>query len=618
MKLLLTSFLCMFFLFAKADPQTFTGKLKVKPGDTENYTISWNNPIALHGYNLVSWTVSNGTIISSSKTDITIEWDFIPSWMNANGVITASEEFGGQEGTCYVSIENFEEGIVETCGGTLGPAAIYQNFGAGLNPGPALGSGSITYQFETDCFDVRAGKYTVLNSSAFCNSNWLVIPQDHTPNDVNGYMLLVDGDDNSGEVYRTTASNLTQSFSYEFSVYLANLSNPDNGYQVPRVQFEIYDLNGTPLGSSGSYPIGYDPSNPWQKLSFVFDIPQGLTSVQIVLRSQNNQKDGNDFLVDDLSFAPCYPPILASFSNSTIIDKSYTCNNGTVNLFSRWPTPTLPFANPRYKWQRNINSSSVWLDIQGATNQNFTINEPIAGVYTYRMIAYNFLNPQEFVTSNNITFFVQKMVVDAKTYNLFGCNSGILQLTPSYRLQFSDPGAPVNLTYTWSPGTYLNSTNIEKPTISLPPLPPPPAINSPNSAAPIIRNYNLTVRNTNFVGCVATNVQTIAHYNPRKVAIGNAFTPNGDGNNDLFRPVNLQDYPGAKFRIWNRWGNQVFYSEGPTLLNYSWNGFYGLQRAEEAVYTWSVDIPGCPNNILNGAGTNNVTNNPFGNVTLIR
>jgi gliding motility-associated-like protein len=616
MKLLITGLFCLIFSFANADPQNFSGNMSVTPGSTETYTITWGNPIALNNANNVYWYVSGGTILAHSNTEVTVEWGFPPAWENGTGVIDVYEEFGSQQGTCYVSIVNFVEGILETCDGILGPAAVSVNFGAGVNPGQPLPPGSITYAYNASCI-IGPGFYAVTNSTVGCNSDWLGLTEDHTPGDINGYMLLVDGDRNSGEVYRTTATGLTQAFRYEFSVYLANLSNPAI-FQEPRLQFEIYDLANNLISASGSFLVGYDPLNPWQKISIMFDVPNGATSVQVVLRNINNDDSGNDFVVDDLSFAPCYPPILASFSNSTIVDKSYICNNGTVNLFSKWPTTTIPFINPSFRWQRSTDNGTTWADILGATTPNYVRIESIGGIYKYRIIAYETSTPSQLVISNNITYFVQKMVVDAKTHNLFNCTSIPFQFVPNYRLQFADPYGPaLTFTYSWSPGTYLNNTSIERPIISLPNLPAPAAINSPTPGPPIIYTYNLTVQNTNFAGCVASNVQTIAQYNPRKVAIPNAFTPNGDGNNDLFRPRNIEDYPGAEFWIWNRWGNLVFYSQGPTLLNYSWNGYVGGQPGEQGVYTWRVNIPGCPNNILNTAGSY-ISNNPFGNVTIVR
>lgn len=120
---------------------------------------------------------------------------------------------------------------------------------------------------------------------------------------------------------------------------------------------------------------------------------------------------------------------------------------------------------------------------------------------------------------------------------------------------------------------------------------------------------------TNY-GCSASNLQTVNVYNPRKVWIPNAFTPDGDGVNDTFGPLNIEDYPGAKFSIFNRWGQKVFFSEGPTQNDFRWDGRFLGQPQSADVYTWTVELPGCPDNIFAaGSGGEGVTN---GTVTLIR
>lgn len=49
----------------------------------------------------------------------------------------------------------------------------------------------------------------------------------------------------------------------------------------------------------------------------------------------------------------------------------------------------------------------------------------------------------------------------------------------------------------------------------------------------------------------------------------NIFTPNGDGNNDYFIPVNLDDYPNPTIVVFNRWGKIVYEMEN---YQYNWDG----------------------------------------------
>jgi gliding motility-associated-like protein len=51
----------------------------------------------------------------------------------------------------------------------------------------------------------------------------------------------------------------------------------------------------------------------------------------------------------------------------------------------------------------------------------------------------------------------------------------------------------------------------------------------------------------------------------------NTFTPNGDGQNDVFKPVKnaFRFVEKVDFQVFNRWGQQVFQTTDPHL---GWNG----------------------------------------------
>lgn len=51
---------------------------------------------------------------------------------------------------------------------------------------------------------------------------------------------------------------------------------------------------------------------------------------------------------------------------------------------------------------------------------------------------------------------------------------------------------------------------------------------------------------------------------------GNAITPNGDGYNDTWNIVNSNFYSNASIKVFNRWGKEVYVSNG--LYNNDWNG----------------------------------------------
>lgn len=82
-------------------------------------------------------------------------------------------------------------------------------------------------------------------------------------------------------------------------------------------------------------------------------------------------------------------------------------------------------------------------------------------------------------------------------------------------------------------------------------------------------------------GCdQAGSIDVILQDNEPTVFIPNAFTPNGDGLNDVFKPVNgnLDEY---SFRVYNRWGLVVFETEDPEDF---WQGEYQEGYGNEAYY----------------------------------
>jgi gliding motility-associated-like protein len=590
---------------------SISGNTTVAAGATETYTVNWDWDFNYENNATVTWNVTNGTVLSSDKHTATIKWNTPPFYSDDYGSVSVSESYGRQSAWTSVSIANRTASANEACSGILGPPAVFVDFGRGNNPGPALPNTVTNYKYNSIC-GLVSGEYTITNTTFNCRSFWLGT-LNHTPNDPNGYMMMVDGDDKRGEFYRTTVTGLTTAFRYEFSAWVGSISDDQ---QEPKIRFEVYDNSGNLLGASGDISVPYKSPFQWQRVAFMFDLPSNITSVQVVIVNRHNSTQGNDMVIDDISFAPCYTPIIASFSpNPTVRHKEYICSNGgTVNLYSWWPTPSIPFANPLFQWQKSTDGGATWADISGATSINYTQTETVPNIYKYRIKSFNAGNPSQFILSNVLTYYVQRMVVEAKTFNVYACNDASRQLNAVAYLQYSDPqGPPLTFNYSWSPSTYLSNSQIQDPIVTLPPQ-TPSTVNGGASPPPIMYNYMLTVQNTNF-NCSAAAQQTVAQYTPRKVWVPNAFTPDGDGLNDVFRPINIWDYPGAKFWVFNRWGQVVFFSQGPGEASYNWDGkINGLEQKTD-VFVWRVEIPGCPNNIFN---TTSMDDKAFGQVTLIR
>jgi gliding motility-associated-like protein len=67
----------------------------------------------------------------------------------------------------------------------------------------------------------------------------------------------------------------------------------------------------------------------------------------------------------------------------------------------------------------------------------------------------------------------------------------------------------------------------------------------------------------------------------------NAFTPNGDGQNDVFRPTKFRFIERVRFQVFNRWG-QIVYETADPMIN--WNGLNHSGKAvSDGVYFFSCE-----------------------------
>ena len=66
----------------------------------------------------------------------------------------------------------------------------------------------------------------------------------------------------------------------------------------------------------------------------------------------------------------------------------------------------------------------------------------------------------------------------------------------------------------------------------------------------------------------------------------NAFTPNGDGANDVFRPIFPCEVVFSNLKVFSRWGELVFETDDPLV---GWNGRIKDMDAASDVYVWRVE-----------------------------
>lgn len=123
-------------------------------------------------------------------------------------------------------------------------------------------------------------------------------------------------------------------------------------------------------------------------------------------------------------------------------------------------------------------------------------------------------------------------------------------------------------TYQWNPGNYLSCTDCA----------------SPSFYATRSMDYNVTVTDAN--GCSITAAVSVNVLAEKPVFIPNAFTPNGDGANDLWS-VYATGTAYYNMQVFNRWGEMVYQSFN---INAGWDGKYKGKEADPGVYVYVLQL----------------------------
>jgi gliding motility-associated-like protein len=145
-----------------------------------------------------------------------------------------------------------------------------------------------------------------------------------------------------------------------------------------------------------------------------------------------------------------------------------------------------------------------------------------------------------------------------------------------------------NNTYEWTVGSYFKSTEVHtKVTFEKAGL------------------YQIQLLATSLQGCKHSVIKNIEVKNDFNAYIPDAFTPNFDGTNDVFKPVFSPyglDAKTYEMEIFDRWGHSLFYTKD---VNTGWNGTVNNQGSEELkedVYIYKIKYKDLDGNIYNKLG----------------
>ena len=118
---------------------------------------------------------------------------------------------------------------------------------------------------------------------------------------------------------------------------------------------------------------------------------------------------------------------------------------------------------------------------------------------------------------------------------------------------------------------------------------PPTGLSDNHSKSPVLdpsKEQDFRIQYTFASGCTTVDSFLVRVFPSDYIYVPKAFTPNGDGRNDVLRPLNVGIKQLKYFRVYNRWGNLIFET---TKMNEGWDGTHRGSKLASDTYVWSAE-----------------------------
>jgi gliding motility-associated-like protein len=368
---------------------------------------------------------------------------------------------------------------------SLGDPVVDITFGSGTatHAGPlAADSGSTSYTYTSADFP-EDGSYTIESTTNSPNVWWTTT--DHTGN-TGGYMMVVNASVSKTDYfYKREVDGLCGGTTYQFGACIGNLLRYSD-ISPPDIIFSIETTDGTVLQSYDTGPIA-QRKDAFKWIQFLFDFTLPANTSNIIIKMTNNSNGGapaNDLALDDITFRPYGPSLVAGFSSSLL--SSITLCAGQTSPYTLTVAPVSGYTSPAYQWQ--INTGTSWTDIPGATSLSYTANPTAAGTYEYRLASAETSNIGSSscrVVSNVLTIVIDDTPSSTATANTPLCVGNALNLSVS-----------TGTSYSWT-GPNGFTSSVQNPTID-------------NITAAAAGEYKVTVTTGNCSSSAAVTVNVYA------------------------------------------------------------------------------------------------------------
>lgn len=261
------------------------------------------------------------------------------------------------------------------------------------------------------------------------------------------------------------------------------------------------------------------------------------------------------------------PGIDLCFTSNASVWYSFVTNDlgGTVNVVVNRDSTCNNPGETGNGLQGVVVSSTVPCDPATMTNESACV----AGEYGFTLTAAGLLP--------NTEYWIQVDATINDQGNPTSCDFNIIVTGPGISISAGPdktivPGQSVALEGSGADSYSWNPTN----TLDFP--------NDANPMANPVETTTYTLTGTRD-GCTSTDEVTVFIVEP--ITAPNAFTPNGDGINDVWEINGIDRFPNVIVEVYSRWGQRVFSSVGYIT---PWNGTNEGNYIPEGTYYWVIQL----------------------------
>lgn len=469
-------------------------------------TGSMFDPSGLSGPVSVTYTVGSSPCVATSTQSITVNSAVNPSITSVSPVCSNAAAFGL---TASVTGGTWSgTGITDAAAGTFDPASA------------ASGTNVITYTIAGACGGTDTVHVTVVPSAS---PAWTAAPMcsSDAPVDLNTLVSGTAGGTWSGT--GVTGSTFDPS----------GLSGPVS---------VTYTVGSSPCVGTQTHTITVTPSAD-ATITSVAALCQDASSVTLTAVSPGGTWSGTG-----VSSAGVFTPSTALAGSNTITYSiAGSCGDtDTIHI------NVIPSGNPAFSLPASICAGDAPLDL------GTMITGTPGGTFTGTGVSGNTFDPSGLSGNVTITYTVGTIPcqhTSTMTINVDAIDAAFTATPVSgqapLHVDFTN-GSTNAAVYDWTFGNGSSSGSV-----------------NPSTEYPNMGVYNVVLVATNSNGCTDT-ARIIIHVDELSVlTVPNVFTPNGDGHNDVFQPIQAKGLASFEATVYDRWGLKMYeWSD----YNSGWNG----------------------------------------------